>query len=218
MALAEGPPISSFPNAVAAEEAREPANAMALAEGLPISPIPDAAAEAARERLNSPRRRVAFFIVVALGLGLGIGLCDSSPSATAATAATTAVTLSTPAVALTFALALALRCDVARALAPLGTTLAQVTLVSNTSVAGTTALLDAADPVNAISSCSARALQGRSLPAAPTCEQPLSQELSSVKLVITNTGDTGAVHAALARCAYTCACCGSPQPAAKRPP
>ena len=140
----------------------------------------------------------------AFGFGLGLGHRIFFSAAAAAAQATASVTLSTPASSLTPALAAAIRCDVAKTLAPLGVSLAQVALVASTSVTGAVAPLGAASAANAIGACAARALHGRGLQA---CVQPLSQALSSVTLSIggIGLGAADAVFAALASAAFTSA-------------
>ena len=150
------------------------------------------------------RYQLLCLVVLAVVLGCGLGLGTLAPAPAAAPELAKVVTLSTPASSLTTALASALRCDVALALAPLGVPLASIALVGSTSTVGADAPIAAADPANTNSTCAARrALLGRSL-SAPTCATPLSQTLSSVRLAISSSGaNLTAINAALAAATFT---------------
>ena len=129
--------------------------------------------------------------------------------------ASVAVSLSTPSTALTPALALALRCDAALALAPLGIPLFAILLVNATASSGTVLQIGATDPANTNTSCAGGGgAQLRRALAAPACAAPLPQALGGVTLLISSTvGDT-AVTAAFANMSFPGARSGAAENAA----
>ena len=146
-----------------------------------------------------------------IALCLGLLLRNSLPPTTFTPALPTA-TLSTPAASLTAPLANALRCDVARALEPLGVTLAQIILTTSVSTEGALLPISAADPANTNGTCAAPPTLRRGL-SQHACAVPLSQQLSSVTLRVDKALRGDDIDTALATMAFTSERRGGGRPA-----